>query len=103
MNKRNTILNIPPVQEKELAKRDLCEVQRAMNSLEHRDKAEVSNMHKLESDYKRKIEDAKAKVTALQKKQKRNFKSHPGPTSSEVMASLVQHKVPAVVSKAPQP
>ena len=30
-------------------------------------------------------------------KQKRNFKSHPSPTSSEVMASLVQHKVPAVV------
>ena len=33
----------------------------------------------------------------LKKKQKRNFKLHPGPTSSEVMASLVQHKIPTVV------
>ena len=36
-------------------------------------------------------------VDKLKKKRKRNFKMHPGPTSSEVMASLVQHKVPAVV------
>ena len=36
-------------------------------------------------------------VAELKKKQKRNFKSHPGPTSSEVMASLVQHQVPDVV------
>jgi len=33
----------------------------------------------------------------LKKKQQRIFKSHPGRTSSEVMASLVQHKVPVVV------
>ena len=36
-------------------------------------------------------------MAELKKKQKRNFKLHPGPTSSEVMASLVQHKVLAVV------
>ena len=36
-------------------------------------------------------------VDELKKKQKRNFKLHPGPTSSEVMASLVQHKIPTVV------
>ena len=35
-------------------------------------------------------------VAELKKKQKRNFKLHPSPTSSEVMASLVQHNIPTV-------
>ncbi|XP_035825943.1 kinesin-like protein KIF27 isoform X2 [Aplysia californica] len=60
--------------EKEAAKKDLSEVQRALQNLEHRDKAEVSNMQKLETDYKKKIEDAKAKVSALQKKQRETEK-----------------------------
>ena len=43
-------------------------------------------------------------VDELKKKRKRNFKLYPGPTSSEVMASLVQHKGACCgAAKAPQP
>ncbi|CAL1543407.1 unnamed protein product [Lymnaea stagnalis] len=60
--------------EKEAAKKDLTEVQKALQSLETKDKSEISNIQKLEIDYKKKIEEAKAKVSALQKKQKETEK-----------------------------
>ncbi|GFS19591.1 kinesin-like protein KIF27 [Elysia marginata] len=60
--------------EKESAKQELSEVQRALQQLEARDKSEISNKAKLEMDFKKKIEDAKAKVAALQKKQKETEK-----------------------------
>ncbi|XP_059168452.1 kinesin-like protein KIF27 isoform X2 [Physella acuta] len=60
--------------EKETAKKELFEVQKALQSLETKDKSEISNIQKLEMDYKKKIEEAKAKVSALQKKQKETEK-----------------------------
>ncbi|KAH9519223.1 Kinesin-like protein kif27 [Bulinus truncatus] len=60
--------------EKLAAKKELAEVQNALLMLETRDKTEISNIQKLETDYKKKIEDAKAKVAALQKKQKETEK-----------------------------
>ncbi|GFO31121.1 kinesin-like protein kif27, partial [Plakobranchus ocellatus] len=60
--------------EKECAKQELSEVQRALQQLEARDKSEISNAAKLEMDFKKKIEDAKAKVAALQKKQRETEK-----------------------------
>ncbi|RUS90634.1 hypothetical protein EGW08_001631 [Elysia chlorotica] len=60
--------------EKQGAKQELNEVQRALQQLEARDKSEISNAAKLEMDFKKKIEDAKAKVAALQKKQRETEK-----------------------------
>ncbi|XP_067655399.1 kinesin-like protein KIF27 [Haliotis asinina] len=60
--------------EKLVVKQELMGTQRALQELGMREQQETAEKQKLQSDYKKKIEEAKSKMSALQKKQRETEK-----------------------------